>query len=147
VAVLFTVFPSEPDPRVVPPPPRTSTTSRTPATPITTEAWIKRLGLHGVDYSQPKSVLVSYLNNPEFTSYPALADALLQLLAGRVLRRPVDIFSVVWNYENDPGNPSPAPRRVEDVDFDVLKDAVLENFNERYGQEVTDFESLLKPAG
>jgi hypothetical protein len=88
-----------------------------------------------------------YLSNPEYTSYPTLADALLQLLADHVLLRPVDIFTAVYNYENAPGNPSPAPRRVEDVDFDVLKEAVLDSFNERYGQHVTDFESLLKPMG
>jgi hypothetical protein len=145
VAVLVSVVPSEPAPNVVAPPPPAPTTSGSLASPIATEAWIERLGLHGVDYSQPESVLESYLDNPEYTSYPALADALLQLVADRALVRPVDIFTVVYNYEYAPGNPSPAPRRVEDVDFDVLKEAVLGSFNERYGQHVTDFESLLKP--
>jgi hypothetical protein len=146
VAVLVNVLPSEPAPGAVSPPPPTPTSSR-PATATTFDAWISTLGLHGVDYSQPKSVLVMYLSNPEYTSYPTLADALLQLLADHVLLRPVDIFTAVYNYENAPGNPSPAPRRVEDVDFDVLKEAVLDSFNERYGQHVTDFESLLKPMG
>jgi hypothetical protein len=63
------------------------------------------------------------------------------------VRRPVDIFAVVWNYENAPNNPVPEPRRAEDVDLEVLKAAVLENFNNRYGEEAPDFESVLKPIG
>jgi CHAT domain-containing protein len=148
--VMASVIPSGPDrdTRVAPPPPPpTTTTSHDIETPLSVDAWIDRLGLHGVDYSQPKSVLVSYLNNSEYTSYPALADALLQLLAGNAVRRPVDIFAVVWNYENAPNNPVPEPRRAEDVDLEVLKAAVLENFNNRYGEEAPDFESVLKPIG
>ena len=153
--VMASVFPSGSDHDTVapppPPPPPSSptvpTASPSPQTPPSVDAVIDRLVLHGVDYSQPKSVLVSYLNNAEYTSYPALADALLQLLAGNAVRQPVDIFAVVWNYENAPDNPVPEPRRAEDVDLEVLKAAVVENFNNRYGEEAPDFESVLKPIG
>jgi hypothetical protein len=158
VIVMVSVIGS--DNNTPPPPPTTNSRTSSPTTnsPVTSpttqpvpasnvDALIQRLVDAGVDYSQPKSVLADYLNNPEYTSYPALADALLQLLAGNAVKQPVDIFVVVWNYENAPGNPTPAPRRVEDVDLDVLKTAVVDAFNERHGGHATDFESLLKPSG
>ncbi len=107
------------------------------------EAVIRALDNVGVDFSVPKSVLADFLSNPEFTPYPALAAALLQLLNGRKLRRPVFVDVIVFNYEHSPGNPS--PRRLEDVDFAILEAAILEGFNNRYGEENTDFQSLLKP--
>jgi hypothetical protein len=86
--------------------------------------------------------MVRWLNNAH-TPYPSLAEALVDLLGDAGLQRPVAIDGIAWNYEEL----APRPRRLEDVDFDKLKAAVLGSFNERYGQQVTDFESLLKPAG
>lgn len=97
----------------------------------------------GVDFSIPKSVLVDFLRNSEFTPYPTLATALLKLLNEQVLRRPVFLDVIVFNYEHSPGNPS--PRRLEDVDFAVLRAAILAGFNNRYAEENTDFQSLLRP--
>lgn len=107
------------------------------------EAVIRDLDTVGVDFSIPELALISFLRNAEFTPYPALAAALLKLLSGRMLRRSVFIDVIVFNYEHSPGNPS--PRRLEDVSFAVLQAAILEGFNERYGEENTDFRSLLKP--
>ncbi len=76
------------------------------------------------------------------TPYPSLAEALVDLLGDTGLRRPVAIDVIAFNYEEL----APRPRRLEEVDFDILKAAVLDGFNERYGEEVSDFESLLKPA-
>ncbi|MGE5697014.1 MAG: CHAT domain-containing protein [Candidatus Sericytochromatia bacterium] len=106
---------------------------------------IQELNDVGVDYSIPRAALVGYLNNQEFTAYPSLAAALLTLLSDRGLRLPVYLDVIVFNYEASPGNPS--PRRVEDVDIAVLKAAVLEGFNNRHGEEDTDFQSLLAPIG
>lgn len=36
-----------------------------------------------------------------------------------------------------------SPRKVEDVDLAVLRKAVLDGYNERHGEEVTDFQTLL----
>ncbi|MCI0622533.1 MAG: hypothetical protein L0387_12885 [Acidobacteria bacterium] len=109
------------------------------------DAVIRALNDVGVDFSVPRPSLVDFLGNPEFTPYPALAAGLLKLLTGRgrMLRRPVFIDVIVFNYEHSPGNPS--PRRLEDVDFAVLEAAVLEGFNNRHGEQNTDFGSLLKP--
>jgi hypothetical protein len=142
VVVLVNVFSSEPNPSVAPPP--TSSTSRTAATvgSTDTDTVIQQLADVGVDYTVPRGQMVRWLNNAH-TPYPSLAEALVDLLGAAGLQRPVAIDVIAWNYEEK----APRPRRLEEVDFDILKAAVLSSFNERYGQQVTDFESLLKPAG
>jgi hypothetical protein len=117
--------------------------ARSTSTPDDPDAAIRALDDVGVDSTIPREALVSYLRNSEFTPYPAVASALLELLSDRGLRQPVSIDVIVWNYEHSPGSPS--PRRVQDVNFDVLKTAVVEGFNNRYGEQNTDFESLLRP--
>ncbi|HEU4868226.1 MAG TPA: hypothetical protein VFV09_10915, partial [Actinomycetota bacterium] len=104
---------------------------------------LDRLAAVGVDFSVLESDITDWLNNPEFTPYPALAEALLNLLEGRMLRRPVFMDVIVFNYEHSPGEPS--PRRVEDVDMGVLSAAVVEGSNERYGESVSDLAELLMP--
>ena len=97
----------------------------------------------GVDYSVSEADITDWLNNPEFTPYPALADSLLKLLDGRHFRRPVYLDVIAFNYENSPGHPS--PRRVDDVAVGVLEAAVVEGSNNRYGEAVSDFRELLAP--
>jgi hypothetical protein len=104
---------------------------------------IRTLNDMGVDFSIPRASLVDFLGNPEFTPYPALAAALIKSLSGRSLRLPVFFDVIVFNYEHSPGIPS--PRRLEDVDFAVLESAVIEGFNNRHGEQNTNFQSLLKP--
>lgn len=107
------------------------------------EAVILALDEVGVDFSIPKSALVDFLGNAEFTPYPHIAAALLKRLNGRKLERPVFLDVIVFNYEHSPGNPS--PRRLEDVDLTILEAAVLEGFNNRYAREENSFQSVLKP--
>ena len=142
VVVLVNVSSSEPNRSVAPPP--GSTTSHTAATvgSTDTDIVIQQLADVGVDYTVPRGQMVRWLNNAH-TPYPSLAQALVDLLGDAGLQRPVAIDGIAWNYEES----APRPRRLEDVDLDKLKAAVLGSFNERYGQQVTDFESLLKPAG
>ena len=110
--------------------------------PSDPDSVLAALGGLGVDFSVERADIVDFLGN-EFTSYPAIAAALLALLAPRGLRQPVFIDVIDFNYENSPGNPS--PRRVEDVDVAVLQQAVLDGFNNRYGEQNSDFEQLLGP--
>ena len=142
VAVLVNVSSSEPNRSVAPPP--TSSTSRTAATvgSTDTDTVIQQLADVGVDYTVPRGQMVRWLNNAH-TPYPSLAEALVDLLGDGGLQRPVAIDVIAFNYEEL----APRPRRLEEVDFDILKTAVLGSFNERYGEQNTDFESLLKPAG
>jgi len=102
---------------------------------------LDRLAAAGIDFSVAEADITDWLNNPEFTPYPALAEALLRLLDGKSLRRPVFMDVIVFNYEHSPGNPS--PRRVEDVDSGVLEAAVVEGSNRRYGESVSNFRDLL----
>lgn len=95
----------------------------------------------GVDSSLPSSDLISFLSNPEFTPYPALAQALLAVLTPRPLKAPVFIDVIAFYYENTPDTAS--PRRVGDVNTAVLKAAVLKAFGDRYGEQLMDFDSLL----
>jgi hypothetical protein len=104
---------------------------------------LERLAAAGIDFSVLEADLTGWLNDPEFTPYPALAEALLRLLEGKSLRAPVFIDVIVFNYEHSPGNPS--PRKVEDVDFGVLERAVLAGSNERYGETTSDLAELVMP--
>jgi hypothetical protein len=108
------------------------------------EASIRSLNDVGVDFSIPRESLLSFLRNQDFTPYPALTTALLMLLADRGLRRPVFLDVIVFNYEHSPGVRS--PRLIEDVDFAVLKAAVIEGFNNRHGEQVANFPDVLTPS-
>jgi hypothetical protein len=101
---------------------------------------IQALAEVGVDFSVPEEDLCSWLDHPDSTPYPAISQAILQL--GRKLKAPVFIDVIVWNYEYTHGMVS--PRNVADVRLDVLKTAILDGSNERYGTDVADFEQLLK---
>jgi hypothetical protein len=107
------------------------------------ESVIRALDKAGVDFSIPKPDLVDFLHNAEFTPYPAMSAALLALLDGSMLKRPVFLDVIVFNYEHSPGEPS--PRRTEDVSTGLLEASVLEGFNNRYAQQETAFSGLLKP--
>jgi hypothetical protein len=100
------------------------------------------LGRAGVDYSVPKADLKQWLADRESTPYPALADALLLILGGKQLKQPVYLDVIVWNYEHAPGASS--PRDVSEVNFALLRSAVVQGYNERYGENVGDVESLLQ---
>ena len=96
----------------------------------------------GLDFSVLESQLQQWLNNPDFTPYPAIADALLKLIGSKQLRKPVFIDVIVSNYEKNPGVSS--PRKLEDVDMDILRRAVIDGYIGRHGENITDFQSLLK---
>jgi hypothetical protein len=99
------------------------------------------LGQVGIDFSVPEQSIREWLANSSFTPYPALASTLLRLLEGKRLRQPVYLDVIAWNYEHAPGATS--PRSESDVDLALLKAAVLEGHNERYGEAVTDFDKLV----
>jgi hypothetical protein len=104
-------------------------------------AIIAALGGMNVDFSVPEVDLRDWLANPLFTPYPAISQALL--LLGKRLKAPVFLDVIVWNYEHTHGVAS--PRTVADVKLDVVKAAILEGSNVRYGTNVSDFEQLLGP--
>ncbi|MEV8553830.1 hypothetical protein AB0L04_28970 [Streptomyces glaucescens] len=113
-------------------------------TPVPTEMppadVIKALDKMGVDFSVDEAALSAWLANPLFTPYPAISRALL--LQGWSFKAPIFLDVIVWNYENIPGMTS--PRRAEDVNLDILRAAILEGWNVRYGTHVTDFRQLLR---
>lgn len=95
-----------------------------------------------IDYSVSESALLSWLDNPRYTPYPALADALIGLTRKRALKCPVYVDVIVWNYEHAPGVKS--PRKTSDVRDKVLRAAIVEGYNTRYGRKVTRFEDILE---
>lgn len=97
--------------------------------------------LIGVTFSVPEAELRQWLGNPQHTPYPAIAGALLKLLDGRRLRRPVDLDVIVYNYEHAPGASS--PRKMAEVDLGLLASAILEGHNKRYGESVSDVQRLI----
>jgi hypothetical protein len=83
--------------------------------------------------------LRSWLANP-ITPYPAITQVLL--LQGWRLRAPVYLDVIVADYGDTAGITS--PHDVADVRLDTLKAAVLEAWNVRHGEGVTEFQQLLK---
>jgi hypothetical protein len=94
-----------------------------------------------IDFSVPESDLVQWLNNPDFTPYPAIFGALSNLIGNKRLRKLVFIDVIVFNYENTTGVLS--PRKPEDVNMPSLKRAILDGYNGRYGENVKDFQNLI----
>ncbi|MEV8596159.1 hypothetical protein [Streptomyces sp. NPDC052012] len=111
------------------------------AQPLSPDDSISALHSINLDFSVPRDELKQWLDNPQFTPYPAITSALLGLVEGRKLRDPIFLDVIVFNYENTPGVVS--PRAASDVRIDILKDAVLEGYNVRHGTHVTDFEAIL----
>jgi hypothetical protein len=95
----------------------------------------------GIDFSVPEADLLEWLNNPVNRPYPAINQAMLNLLGIKRLRKLVHLDVIVFKYEATPGVKS--PRKLEEVDLAVLRTAVVDSYNERYGEGVTDFQSLL----
>ena len=77
--------------------------------------------------------LLDYLGDPQYTEYPAMAQALLTLLAGRRLAQFIYIDVIVGYYEGAPYLNLPAPRTVGDVHVDALQTAVVDAYNENWG--------------
>ena len=95
----------------------------------------------GIDFSVPEADLKRWLSDSEFTPYPAISAALLNLLEGKRFRQPVYLDVIVWNYEDASGA---SPRSVADVDAGRLKAAVLKGYNERHGESARDFQALIQ---
>ena len=95
----------------------------------------------GIDFSVSEENLRQWLNNPTFTPYPAIAAALLRMLVGKRLRKPVFLDVIVFNYEHAPGAVS--PRRESDVNLALLRASVVVGYNKRYGEFESDFNNLV----
>lgn len=106
-----------------------------------TQTMLGALAAVGIDYSVSEADITAWLENPEYTPYPALAEALLTRLSGNRLRRPVFFDVIAHNYEHNPEVSS--PRTVEEVHTGVLEAAILEGSNNRYGEQITNFADLL----
>jgi hypothetical protein len=106
-----------------------------------TQTLLGALAAVGIDFSVPEADITDWLANPDFTPYPALAEALLTRLSGNRLRRPVFFDVIAFNYEHTPDVPS--PRAVEQVRVGVLEAAILEGSNTRHGEQVASFADLL----
>jgi hypothetical protein len=104
-------------------------------------AVIQALGRAGVDFSVAEPALRSWIANPTYTPYPAISQMLL--LRGWRLKAPVYLDVIVYNYEQAPGITS--PRNVADVRPEVLRTAIVDGWNARYGTQVSDFGQLLQP--
>lgn len=96
----------------------------------------------GIDFSVPETDLQQWLNDSEFTPYPAISTALLNLMEGKRLRQSIYLDVIVWNYEHGPGASS--PRNAADVNVDRLRAAILHSYKERYGELVRDFQALVQ---
>jgi len=107
--------------------------------PLLAPGVIQALQVLRVDFSVPEKDLRDWLSNPLFTPYPAISQALL--LLRRKLQKPVFLDVIVSNYEQRVAS----PRHASDVKGDVLKDAILEGFNVRYGTHFTNPEQVFDP--
>nr|MDT0661433.1 hypothetical protein [Micromonospora sp. DSM 115978] len=109
--------------------------------PFLAPAVIRALDGIGVDFSVPEADLRDWLANPDYTPYPALAQTLLR--SGWRLKAPVHLDVIWWNYQQTPGVAD--PRQVADVRPAVLRAAILQGYNARHGENVMEFDQLLRP--
>ncbi|PJN26113.1 hypothetical protein CG736_12055 [Kitasatospora sp. CB02891] len=104
-------------------------------------AALRALARAGLDFTVPRSTLLTWLGNPTRTPYPAISQVIL--LHGWRFTAPVALDAVVRNYEHTPETAS--PRTAADVRTDTLKAAVLDHARTRHGTRPTDFDQLLRP--
>ncbi len=122
-----------------------------PANPVRTLVEgdpISRLLAVGIDYSVPEPDIRDWVVN-NFTPYPALSGALLALLKDTGLRKLVHIDVVACDYIRAPNcdfeqSGVAWPHSVAEVDTNRLKAAILDAYNERYGETVRNFEGILR---
>ena len=111
--------------------------------PMLATGVVQGLAAMGVDVTLSEAEapdLLAWLSNPDFTPYPALAQALLGL--GRKLAAPVSIDVIGFNYE---ASGLPSPRRRDEVQAAALEAAILAGYNERHGTRQATFEAILLP--
>lgn len=137
----FDFFWREPDRKWRGPFPVTGEPTSSVQQPLTTGDTLVDLLNVGIGHSVSESSIRSWLANPEFTPYPAIAAGLLDLLRGKRLRRELPIDALLFTYEEQLGMPS--PRKVEDVNMGVLADAIIQDFNSRYGEHATSLAEVV----
>lgn len=82
--------------------------------------------------------LLDYLGDPQYTEYPAIAEVLFTLLAGRRVTQIVYIDVIAYHYEQG----HPKPFTVAAVDVNALQAATIAAYNENWGAHLTDFSQL-----
>jgi hypothetical protein len=105
--------------------------------PLLAVGVIRGLGLTGVSFSVPENELRDWLANPLFTPYPSIAEALL--LTRRRLKAPIYIDVISFKYESRVGT---SPRIFADVRVDALEAAIVEAWNENYGDSVSNIDQI-----
>ena len=114
----------------------TNNGSNEPPPPGNSNAKLQELEAAGISRGviQP-----DWLNN-EYSPYPFIGDALLKLLDGKRLVRPVAIDTVIGTYEYQ----TASPRSAAAVDLEHLRASVVATYNETYGETQSDFQALLQ---
>jgi predicted outer membrane repeat protein len=110
---------------------RCAVTSDAPPPASHPSALLMRLLAARIDYSDPQQTVEEWLADPQYTPYPAIANALFSLLNGKALVCPVFIDVISDNYQKLAGGAS--PRQASQVRPDLLATAVVEGFNKRHG--------------
>ncbi|MGE0220563.1 hypothetical protein [Mycolicibacterium sp.] len=98
---------------------------------------IRALGLIGVNFSVPENDLRDWLANPLFTPYPAIAQALL--LSRRRMKAPIFLDVISFKYEFRAGS---SPRIFADVAREAFQAAILDAWNENYGENVVNIDDI-----
>ena len=106
------------------------------------ETQLQALQNINIDFSVSRADLLDWLNNPQYTPYPAIAGALINLIGQHKLLKPVYIDVIVDNYTNAAGATS--PRKVSDVDPARLTAAVIASYKSRYGQTINNLSDILQ---
>jgi hypothetical protein len=114
-----------------------------PSQALTPAQTVAALAALNITTSLKPEDLLDWLGDPQNTEYPAIAQALLALLAGKRLQQSVNIDVVVWFYEDQKALAQPTPHTITDVNTYALPWAVLEASNENNGTTWTNFQQLL----
>jgi hypothetical protein len=117
-----------------------------PVPPPTADQMIAALAAVNIGFSVDRAKLVSWLNDPQNTPYPALVHALLAMLAGRRLRLPTNIDVIAFFYVDPTAMALPIPHSIAEVNLYALQYAVVDASNDNQGpdgEQVASFRELL----
>ncbi|HXB87841.1 DUF4185 domain-containing protein [Mycobacterium sp.] len=116
--------------------------SSNPGAALTPPQIVAALAALNITTSLNPADLLKWLGDPVNTEYPAIAQALLALLAGRRLQQPANIDVIVWYYEDATALAQPPPRQLADVNTYALPYALLEAVNDNNGSTWSSFQQL-----
>ncbi|HLI99229.1 MAG TPA: hypothetical protein VKT76_05905 [Bradyrhizobium sp.] len=120
---------------------RCPATSDAPPPASHPSALLAKLLAARIDYSNSQKQTEEWLADAQNTPYPAIANALLGLFAGKALACPAFIDVIADDYRKLAGGAE--PRQASQVKSDLLAKALVAAYNIRHGENMSKLDDIL----